>query len=489
MAFTARPTRHRIKSNSSDEQGPTLDTCPAVSFLYREIFYLGLESQSNVYCCTKLEKSLTDDEKLLVGSLRGTVFCIDYKNESVNSDYRPIANKVYFTYIPGDAEIISMDSFSRLECNGSTIKNESMVIAVSLVLVKVIDGIKRHQHFLNVYKAMEPEQQSNLADIARSCQHIELYFTPYQLSHAHIFCDNDEKEKVFLLSGSDKKVHLFKEIKDEQRFEELPCEQFFPEFENLPSSVIWMDIKDCRDNIRVTAFGCQNGFIKVAVMDESLVMLKCFTMDVGGLVTSVRLFQLGHLNSKQSDDCGQATDLVRSAHALPDCQELSLLVTCAMELSVVYLNVCNQGFASMAVLPQSDHYDSVTCSLIADIDLDGENELLLGTYGQELLSYKSYHSSLQDDKVSVHFDLHWSKSFSKPIFAIETVDLTNNGLRELAVVSLNGVHILQFDVDQAAEIMLQKITTRQNEAEECGRQREEPQDQIAMSPIFEEITG
>ena len=62
---------------------------------------------------------------------------------------------------------------------------------------------------------------------------------------------------------------------------------------------------------------------------------------------------------------------------------------------------------------------------------------------QELLSYKSYNSSLQDDKVSVHFDLHWSKSFSKPIFAIETVDLTNNGLRELAVVSLNGVHILQ----------------------------------------------
>ena len=43
----------------------------------------------------------------------------------------------------------------------------------------------------------------------------------------------------------------------------------------------------------------------------------------------------------------------------------------------------------------------------------------------------------------MHFDLHWSKSFSKPIFAIEAVDLTNNGLQELAVVSLNGVHILQ----------------------------------------------
>ena len=102
MAFTARPARHRMKSNSSDEQGLTSDKGPAVSFSYREIFYLGLESQSNVYCCTKLRKSVTDDdEKLLVGSLRGTVFCIDYKNAPVNGDYRPIANKVYFTYIPG----------------------------------------------------------------------------------------------------------------------------------------------------------------------------------------------------------------------------------------------------------------------------------------------------------------------------------------------------------------------------------------------------
>ena len=41
----------------------------------------------------------------------------------------------------------------------------------------------------------------------------------------------------------------------------------------------------------------------------------------------------------------------------------------------------------MAALPQSDHYDSVTCSLVADIDLDGENEILLGTYGQVFYPY------------------------------------------------------------------------------------------------------
>ena len=35
-------------------------------------------------------------------------------------------------------------------------------------------------------------------------------------------------------------------------------------------SIIWMDVKDCRDNIRMTAFGCQNGLVKVAVTYKNL---------------------------------------------------------------------------------------------------------------------------------------------------------------------------------------------------------------------------
>ena len=36
----------------------------------------------------------------------------------------------------------------------------------------------------------------------------------------------------------------------------------------------------------------------------------------------------------------------------------------------------------MSVLNQSDQFDSVTCSCVADIDFDGNNEIILGTYGQ-----------------------------------------------------------------------------------------------------------
>ena len=34
------------------------------------------------------------------------------------------------------------------------------------------------------------------------------------------------------------------------------------------------------------------------------------------------------------------------------------------------------------LLPRSNEYDCVLCSYIADIDWDGENEVILGSYGQ-----------------------------------------------------------------------------------------------------------
>ena len=36
----------------------------------------------------------------------------------------------------------------------------------------------------------------------------------------------------------------------------------------------------------------------------------------------------------------------------------------------------------MVTLPESDDFDCVTCTCIADVDWDGSNEILLGTYGQ-----------------------------------------------------------------------------------------------------------
>ena len=57
--------------------------------------------------------------------------------------------------------------------------------------------------------------------------------------------------------------------------------------------------------------------------------------------------------------------------------------------------------------------------------------------------YKSRTSSVQSECIPLHFDLQYTKSFPKPIFAVQMVDLMMNGVKDLAVVTLNGIHILQ----------------------------------------------
>ena len=41
-----------------------------------------------------------------------------------------------------------------------------------------------------------------------------------------------------------------------------------------------------------------------------------------------------------------------------------------------------QGLSNPQALPCSHLYDSVLCTEIADVNWDGENELVLGTYGK-----------------------------------------------------------------------------------------------------------
>ena len=49
---------------------------------------------------------------------------------------------------------------------------------------------------------------------------------------------------------------------------------------------------------------------------------------------------------------------------------------------LILRNVTTQGFTNMVTLPESDEFDCVTCTCIADVNWDGNNEILLGTYGQ-----------------------------------------------------------------------------------------------------------
>ncbi|GCB83423.1 hypothetical protein scyTo_0023474, partial [Scyliorhinus torazame] len=132
-------------------------------------------------------------------------------------------------------------------------------------------------------------------------------------------------------------------------------------------------------------------------------------------------------------------------------------------------DVLKNGLNDQAILPESDQYDSVLCALVTDVDFDGVKEVLLGTYGQELLCYKSCTGGAPDPeamesglapRLQGEFRLLWRRSFQSPLLSMAYADLTCDGLCELTVESLKGLHILQHSLTQTASLVLQRLRSR-----------------------------
>ncbi|XP_048357683.1 KICSTOR complex protein kaptin [Sphaerodactylus townsendi] len=358
---------------------------------------------------------------LLAATLKGKV--IYFRYQDLRQKLRPVARELQFTYIPVDAEIVSIDTFNKSP------PKRGLVVGITFIK----DSRDKASPFLNIYCDYEPGSEYNLDSIALSCLNLELQFTPFQLYHAEVQVAG-QPETVFLLSGNDPAIHLYKENEELHQFEEQPVEDLFPELKDLPSNVLWLDVFNIPDSgRRITAFGCQSGYIRLAhVNPASREVLQSWNVLQDGPISKVLVFALA------APCCPDELVETTATHGTAgSCnQSYSILVTSTIELSVVYRNVLQNGLGDQLVLPSSDQYDSVICALVTDVDFDREPEILLGTYGQELLCYKYF---LPEGE----FRLLWQRAFPSPLLSMEYVDLTCDGLCELAVVCLKGLHILQ----------------------------------------------
>lgn len=386
-------------------------------------------SQSNIYGLCQ-----AGQQELLAATLKGKVVCFRY--QELQQKIRPVAKEVQFTYIPVDAEIVSIDAFNKSP------PKRGLVVGITFVK----DSGDKATQFLNIYCDYEPGSEFNLESIAQSCLNLELQFTPFQLYHTEVQCDDGGRETVFLLSGHDQRIHLYKENASLHQFEEQPVERLFPELQQLPSNVLWLDVLSISGGRRLSAFGCQNGCVGLALVNQAgPEILGSWQFQFDSPISTVLLFPL-----KSPADPNQPSG--------EKCVEgYNLLVTSTIEMAVVYRDVQERGLSHLVCLSDSDQWDAVLCALVIDLDFDGQKEVLLGTYGQELLCYKFQPAQSEPDG---QFQLQWRRSFKSPLLSIIYLDLTGDGLRELAVLTLKGLHILQHTLTRTADLVLERLAQR-----------------------------
>ena len=63
----------------------------------------------------------------------------------------------------------------------------------------------------------------------------------------------------------------------------------------------------------------------------------------------------------------------------------SKTVTARYKMIVYYRDIKKNGLSEQLTLKDSYNYDSVLCGCVADVDFDGLNEIILGTFGQVCL--------------------------------------------------------------------------------------------------------
>lgn len=374
--------------------------------------------------------------KILIASISRKVFSFEYV--STEGFLKPTVREVTFTYIPSAAEIISIDAFNK------SCANDDFVIGITII--KPSSDHKTETYF-NIYSEWEPSAVFNLESVSQNCLILELDFIPYQLYHTTVLLNGDieySKEVVWLLSGSDDRIHIFREDRVNHCYSEVKIEDYFPELMLPPSIVLWMDIQYNSDfTQRVSAYGCECGFMKLSIVNPMHnEILSYWTMEFDGSISSLCLFNLESKLKRPEFVQGKENGNE------PKPSSINLLVANTSQSSFVFMDVARCGLSNLHRLQGSREFDAVLCSSVADVDMDNNKEILLGTYGQELLIYKY---------VNKLWVLYGQRTFANPIHSLMYVDVTGDGVRELVILSLRGVHILQHDPELVSKILAERF--------------------------------
>lgn len=95
--------------------------------------------------------------------------------------------------------------------------------------------------------------------------------------------------------------------------------------------------------------------------------------------------------------------------------------------------------------------NSILCVNYFDIDADGMNEILIGTYSKQMFVFKM-------NRETSMFELSSTYKFPSPVYCIEAVDINCDGVIELLVCSMYNLHILQPDLAEMEKKVMQRLS-------------------------------
>ncbi|TRY74946.1 hypothetical protein TCAL_01266 [Tigriopus californicus] len=434
----------------------------------REIHVFNLPNQSNIYGLSQVNHEI--GSKLLVGCLDLPVFlfefmCTNGNMLEPNHVIEPLGQELALHMVmPKPGCILAVDSF------GKTTHRQAYVIGVCCE--DEVDAMPKHnsqirEHFLQVYSSPR-EEPGNIDELDLAT--LQLPYAPFHLSHCSIPLHNpkfpDVCETLFVLTGSDKRVHAIVENRVDQIWTEIAVERYFPELKGqFPSVPYWVDfmyLDPCYSR-RLTAVGCGCGTLFVHLMDtreSPPIILHSWKKVVGeGQIVKVQ-FLSSELYQERIKVPRDLLERVRpdinmdmteyDFEKFSDVPPVHLLVVNSFSPSKILKDVVRNGVAEEEDLCQSNEFDLQTSATVLDIDLDGRLEFVIGTYGGRLLAYK--------ENLSTHvWEVLWIRTLGHSIMAVDHGDMTGDGAQELIVMTRSYVQILQHEPKLLKKLRLKRL--------------------------------
>ncbi|KAF9585684.1 hypothetical protein BGW38_001237 [Lunasporangiospora selenospora] len=320
--------------------------------------------------------------------------------------------KTSLTIVPTSEEIVSMDAFERKDERGC-----QLIIVVSIAKADDTDQFELRIFGVNTFAPSIRELLLALPGTT-DFQCIPIAWAPTKIIHAPL--EDDPFEMAILVGGSDSCVHFFVQSPGGVGlYEEHPVGTHFSvlaSFSYCEYCVLSLAIQDYAD-CRIVAAGTQNGTLNVGVIPRNPDTFqldrdnaKSHTVVLFAPITTLSVFvsrvptdqkwkqrkqakEKAHKEGLQRVDSTTEQDDIDvdigfSTNDSREDEGIHLLVTCATEQAWIYSDITKNALTQRTDLAECAYHDSILASHVMDADWDGRNEILVGTYGRQLMVFK-----------------------------------------------------------------------------------------------------